>query len=200
VTASVSRDLVIEPLTLPLWPAFEDLLDQGGPAGRCWCMAPRIGAEYRRRAPDQNRADFRQVVAHGPPPGLVAFDDGLAVGWCQLTPREEIPAVERSRRTCRVDDVAVWVISCFYVRKGHRRQGIMAALVDGALEAACTAGVPAVEAYPLDGSVSPSATATGYASTFAAAGFVEVARRAPHLPMMRYSFSELHPQRRGRAG
>jgi GNAT superfamily N-acetyltransferase len=163
-------------------------------------MAPRIGANYRRRAPEQNRADFRRVVEQGPPPGLLAFEDGLAVGWCQLTPREDLPAVERSRRTRRVDDVAVWLISCFYVRKGHRRQGIMAALIDAALEAARAAGVPAVEGYPLDGSVSPSATATGYAPTFAAAGFVEVARRAPHLPIMRYSFNELHPQRRGRAG
>jgi hypothetical protein len=35
---------------------------------------------------------------------------------------------------------------------------------------------------------SPSATGTGYASTFAAAGFVEVARRSPERPIMRLSF------------
>jgi hypothetical protein len=51
-------DLVVRPLTSELWPALEDLLDQGGPAGRCWCMATRIGAAYRRRPADDNRADF----------------------------------------------------------------------------------------------------------------------------------------------
>ncbi|WP_156374136.1 hypothetical protein [Cellulomonas sp. Leaf334] len=44
-----------------------------------------------------------------------------------------------------------------------------------------------MEVYPLDDSVSPSATSTGYATTFAAAGFVEVARRSPERPIMRYS-------------
>lgn len=48
--------------------------------------------------------------------------------------------------------------------------------------AACA---PAVEAYPLDGAVLPSATSTGYASVFAAAGFVEIARRSPERPIMR---------------
>jgi hypothetical protein len=38
--------------------------------------------------------------------------------------------------------------------------------------------------------VSPSATSTGYVSTFAAAGFVEVARRSPEKPIMRYTFTE----------
>jgi GNAT superfamily N-acetyltransferase len=90
----------------------------------------------------------------------------------------------------RVDDVPVWAITCFYVRKGHRRQGVTAALIAAALDMARAAGVPAVEAYPLDGAVSPSATATGYASTFAAAGFVEVARRSPERPIMRFSFAE----------
>ena len=63
-------------------------------------------------------------------------------------------------------------------------------MIDGALDFARSRGAPAVEAYPVDGAVSPSATSTGYVSTFAAAGFVEVARRSPEKPIMRYSFTE----------
>jgi GNAT superfamily N-acetyltransferase len=187
VTGSRS-DLVIKPLTAELWPAFVDLLDQGGPAGRCWCMAPRIGAEYRRRSPQRNCADFRRIVEQGSPPGLLALRDKVAVGWCQVAPRQALPALDRGSRTKCVDDVPVWVIACFYVRKGHRRQGITSALIAAAVDLARSAGAPAVEAYPLDGSVSPSATSTGYASTFAAAGFVEVARRSPARPTMRFTF------------
>jgi len=175
---------VIEPLTTSRWSAFADLLDQSGPAGRCWCVAP-MSIDYRRRPVASNRAALRTAVEQGPPPGLLAFHGELAVGWCRLTPREAVPGLDRSFRTRRVDDVPVWSISCFYVRKGHRREGIMTALISAAIEYARAAGAPALEAYPLDGVVSPSATNTGYASTFARAGFSEIARRSPERPIMR---------------
>ena len=72
--------LRIEPLTPDLWPALEDLFGVRGACGGCWCMYWRIGSAYRRRPANQNKADFRAVVRHGPPPGLVAFDGDLAVG------------------------------------------------------------------------------------------------------------------------
>lgn len=148
------------------------------------------GSDYRRRPAEQNRADFREVVAQGPPPGLVALRDGVAVGWCQVTPREALPVLDAPWRLRRVDDVPVWAITCFYVRKGHRRRGITSVLIASAIDLARSAGAPAIEAYPLDGAVSPSATSTGYASTFAAAGFVPVARRSPERPIMRFLFAE----------
>ena len=182
--SSASPELVIEPLSMSYWSAFADLLDQGGPAGRCWCVAP-MGIDYRRRPAASNRAVFRKAVKQGPPPGLLALRDQLAVGWCRVTPRDAVPGLDRAFRTRRVDDVPVWSISCFYIRKGHRREGIMTALITAAIEYARAAGAPALEAYPLDGAVSPSATSTGYASTFARAGFSEIARRSPERPIMR---------------
>jgi hypothetical protein len=40
---------------------------------------------------DANKAAFCELVKSGPPPGLLAFDEDLAVGWCQLTPRHVLP-------------------------------------------------------------------------------------------------------------
>jgi hypothetical protein len=54
------------------------------------------------------------------------------------------------------------------------------------MEAAKTVGAPALEAYPFDADLSPSASGCGYASTFARAGFKVVARRIPARPIMRY--------------
>jgi len=189
--SSVGPDLVIEPLSMSRWSAFADLLDQGGPAGRCWCVAP-MGIDYRRRPVASNRADIRKAVKQGPPPGLLALRDQLAVGWCRVTPRDAVPGLDRAFRTRRVDDVPVWSISCLYIRKGHRREGIMTALINAAIDYARAAGAPALEAYPLDGAVSPSATSTGYASTFARAGFSEVARRSPERPIMRLQLGGKH--------
>jgi hypothetical protein len=73
----------------------------------------RIGAAYRRRPARTNKAAFREVVRRGPPPGLLAFDGDVAVGWCQLTPRDQVPMLDRARQLGRVDDVPVWSLSCF---------------------------------------------------------------------------------------
>lgn len=181
--------LVVRELTPDLWPAFEALFATTGPVGRCWCMYWRIGASYRDRSPHANREDFRRVVSDGPPPGLVAFDADIAVGWCQLTQRDALPVLDRTPRLRRVDESPVWSISCFYVRKGYRRQGVTSALVAAALETARCAGAVAVEAYPLDGDLTPSSSHTGYASTFERAGFTTVARHVPARPIMRYEFA-----------
>jgi GNAT superfamily N-acetyltransferase len=178
--------LTIRSLTTDLWPALEDLFDDTGPCSRCWCMYWRIGSAYRHRPRQKNKAAFREVVRRGPPPGLLAFDGDLAVGWCQLTPREALPWMEREWRLKRVDDARVWSLSCLYVRKGYRRQGVTSALIEAALKAAKRAKAPALEAYPFDADVSPSATGTGYASTFARLGFKVVARRIPARPIMRH--------------
>jgi GNAT superfamily N-acetyltransferase len=178
--------LTIKPLTPERWPALEDLFGPRGACGGCWCMYWRIGSAYRRRAPSSNKADFQAVVRRGPPPGLLAFDRGLAVGWCQLTPRDALPFVDRAWRLKRVDDVPVWAISCLYVRIGHRRLGVSTALIEEAMRVAKRAKAPALEAYPFDAAVSPSSTSTGYASTFARLGFEVVARRIPARPIMRH--------------
>jgi len=181
-------ELVVRELTPDLWPAFEDLFNVKGPVGRCWCMYWRIGNEYRERPPSANRDALHTIVDTGPPPGLLAFDESLAVGWCQLTPRDALPWLDHAWRLKRVDDVPVWSISCFYIRSGYRRKGVTTALITAALETAQKAGASAIEAYPLDAKLTPSSSHTGYASTFERAGFETIARHVPSRPIMRFEF------------
>jgi GNAT superfamily N-acetyltransferase len=184
-------NLEIRPLTPELWPDLEDLFGEKGACNGCWCMYCRIGSAYRKQPGDKNKAAFRAVVKRGPPPGLLAFDGDRAVGWCQLTPRDELPALDRSWRLKRVDDLPVWALSCFYVRIGYRRKGVTKALICAALKIAKKGKAPALEAYPFDAAISPSASSTGYASTFARAGFKVVARRDPPRPIMRYDLKRV---------
>ena len=149
----------------------------------------RIGGAYRKNPREENKTAFREIVERGPPPGLLAFDGDLAVGWCQLTPRDVLPWLDREWRLKRVDDAPVWSLSCFYVRKGYRRKGVTEALIGAALNATRRAKAPALEAYPLDADLTPSSSSTGYASTFSRAGFKTVVRRVPPRPIMRYDLA-----------
>jgi GNAT superfamily N-acetyltransferase len=178
----------IRPLTSDLWPALEDLFGKGGASNGCWCMYWRIGSEYHKRPREKNRRALRMIVRRGPPPGLLAFDGAQVVGWCQLTPRDDLPWLDQTRFFARVDDLSVWAISCFYVRRGYRRKGVMSALIAAAVKAARRANARALEAYPVDTS-QPGCTTnvfTGTASTFRRAGFRTVARRVSSRPIMRH--------------
>jgi hypothetical protein len=59
-------------------------------------------------------------------------------------------------------------------------------LIAGAIKAAKRAKAPALEAYPLDAYKTPSASGTGYATTFARAGFKTLARPTLPRPIMRH--------------
>jgi GNAT superfamily N-acetyltransferase len=79
------------------------------------------------------------------------------------------------------------------VRRTHRGDGVMSALIEAALPVADAGGAPAVEAYPVDTSV-PAHTRNlfpGTASAFARHGFRVVARRKPDRPVMRRSSAQL---------
>lgn len=180
--------LTIRPLTPELWPAFEDLFGKGGASNGCWCMYWRVGSEYHKRPREKNRRAFRDIVKRGPPPGLLAFDGERAVGWCQLTPREDLGWLQKARFLETVDDAPVWSISCFYVRRGYRRQGVMSALIRAALQVARHERVAAVEAYPVDTARAgcTSNVFTGTVSVFRRAGFKTVARRVETRPIMRH--------------
>jgi len=150
-----------------------------------WWRLDRRTYEAHKGA--DNRRSLRRLVRRGPPPGLIAYDGGRPVGWIAIAPRTEYPRLDRSRILARVDASPVWSISCFFVARSHRGQGLTRRLVDAALDHVRAAGGGLVEAYPVDPSGrSPDAFVyTGLAPTFLSAGFTEVARRSPTRPILR---------------
>src|SRR4029450_14085629 len=99
----------------------------------------------------------------------------------------------------RAGVVPVWSLSCFCVRKGYRKRGVTSALIAAALKAAKRVNAPALGAYPLDADLHPGASGTGYASTFARAGFKTVALPVPPRPIMRHDLKRIGRPRWGRA-
>lgn len=189
--ASRPSVLIIRPMTPDLWPSLEELFGPRGASNGCWCMYWRVGPAYGRRPRGENRAALRALVEEGPPPGLIAFLDGRPVGWCQMTPRSDLPWLDRGPRAPRIDAAPVWSLSCFYIHRNYRRQGLALALIHEAVRIAQSRGIRMLEAYPIDmdaprGTTNPF---TGVASSFRKAGFVEVARRPPARVVMRLDLS-----------
>jgi GNAT superfamily N-acetyltransferase len=182
---------MVRPLTLPWWPVLEDLFGKPGASNGCWCMYWRIGPRYRDRPRSDNKEDLRQLAGSGQPPGLLAFDGDLAVGWCELAPRADLAWLAHGRYLKPVDDLPVWSLPCFYVRRTHRGQGVMDALIEAAVPVAAEVGAPALESYPVDTAVPGHTTNLflGVASVFVRHGFQEVARRNPARPIMRRDLS-----------
>ena len=185
--------LEVHPLTPGRWDDLVTLFDRPGDARGCWCMYWRVrGREFDRLGGRGARDAFQEVVAAGPPPGLLAYQDGRPVGWCAVAPRESFPRVLRSPVLRPADESPAWAIVCFYVERGERRGGVAATLLDAAVEFAAEGGAEAVEGYPKDtGDARRHANElfVGTVAMFRRAGFEEVARRSPTRPIMRRRLS-----------
>ena len=140
--------------THPLTPdRFEDFADVVNPNRRsthCWCLSHRLPARQIAELGGGDREQAMRRVCESSPPGVVHYREGVPVGWCSISPREEIPKLLASRVIRPVDDVPVWCVLCVVVRGGHRRQGVVRQLLEGAVSYAASRGAAAVEAYPVD--------------------------------------------------
>lgn len=186
--------LTVHPLTPERWPDLEALFGPRGATGGCWCMYWRLTrSQFDHLKGDGNREAFREIVVEAErPPGLLAYQDGVPVGWCAIAPRDDYSSLERSRILKRVDDEPVWSITCFFIARSARRQGVTVQLIHAAIRFAAKHGARIVEAYPIDPrspEVPPVFAWTGLLSAFERAGFVEVARRSETRPIVRFAIS-----------
>jgi GNAT superfamily N-acetyltransferase len=175
--------LDIQPLTPARIPDLATLFDQGGDPKWCWCAWFRIrGRDWSNATAVENRKVLQTAtVEQDHAPGLIAYEDGVAVGWVSLGPREDYERLAFSKVMAPVDDKAVWSIVCFVVGRKSRGQGIAVELLNGAIEYARAHGATTLEGYPVDiaeGERIPSANAFhGTLAMFERAGFRVVERR-----------------------
>ena len=175
--------VVVHPLTLERFGDLAALFEEGGDSKWCWCQFYRVRGLDWTSNPLVNRGRLETLTRDGPPPGLVAYRDGRAVGWVSLAERERYDRLSTAKVLAKVDDRPVWSIVCFVVSRKHRGAGVAAALLDAAVAHARANGATMLEAYPADtdGHRIPAANAYhGTLSMFERAGFEVVAiRQAP---------------------
>ena len=170
--------LEIRTATAARWEDVADLFTRPGPRGgtpipsQCWCQywVTRGGGYWAA----DNDARLREQLHDGEVHALLAYRDGVPVGWCRLGPRASFERLAHSRTLQPVDDLPVWSVVCFYVRPEAKRQGVASALLDAAVELAREQGVPALEAYAARPDHPNIDSYTGYLPMFLAAGFEHV--------------------------
>ncbi len=176
----------VVPLTPARMPDLAALLEQGGDPKWCWCASFRVRSlDFTKAKPAENRAvleaDLERDADEGRAPGLIAYRDGVAIGWVSLEPRESFERLAGSRILAPVDDSPVWSIVCFVVGWHHRGQGVARELLRAAIDYARDHGATTIEAYPIElvegKRIASANTYGGTLSMFRRAGFEVVARR-----------------------
>ncbi|MEG3613830.1 GNAT family N-acetyltransferase [Isoptericola haloaureus] len=176
----------IEPATADRFDDVATLLNPRGHERACWCLAWR---RPRGLSPGEGAAHLRELSAHDPRPGLLAYldEDGTqeVVGWVGLAPRSAVPSLQRSRVLPRSDPETAgttWVVMCFVVRPGYRRRGVARALLHGAVDHARAHGGRVIEGFPVEPEpgrrVPVGAAYVGTVPLFESAGFDRVGETA----------------------
>lgn len=178
------QDLHTLPLTPETWPAFSAMAEaHNGVWGGCWCLgfhAERNGIAGQ----DARRAAKAARVAAGTTHAALVMAGDACLGWAQFGPPAELPMIKNLKAyEAGRGPLPDWRITCFFVDKGHRREGLAAVALDGALRLIGMAGGGRVEAYPE--AVEGQKTAAGFlfAGTlglFEKAGFVAMRKIGLH--------------------
>ena len=132
------------------------MFDAGG-ARKCRCQALKVPGWIWRDTTQQERdaALLEQAGCgtSGPTSGLVGYVDGEPAGWVAVEPRENYPRIwARQKAWMRMDPdlEGVWSVTCFVVRKGFRRQGLMYELAAATVEYGQQVGARILEGYPTE--------------------------------------------------
>lgn len=143
----------IVPLGPDTWDLFADLAEKhNGVWGGCWCTYFHLYPDpTEERRAIGHRELKHQLVLAGRAHAALVVDGDAAVAWAQYGPVDEVANIHHrkqwERESVRRPDFR---ITCLFVDRDHRRDGMAAVAVRGALALIAQAGGGLVESYPHD--------------------------------------------------
>ncbi|GIH02375.1 hypothetical protein Rhe02_04420 [Rhizocola hellebori] len=137
---------LVRPLDAATWDVFAELVERNnGIFGGCWCIG--YHPECGQKGISYREVKERRVRTDGAHAALVLDETGLAQGWCQYGSPQELSNIKHRRMYDKdAPPLPDWRITCFYVDKKHRGQGIARLALEGALGQIAQAGGGLVEA------------------------------------------------------
>ncbi|MCP2263908.1 GNAT family N-acetyltransferase [Promicromonospora thailandica] len=192
----------VVPAAPELWDDVQAVFGTRGGAHHCQCQRIRLGdGDWWHLSVEERAHHLREQLDAGTAgaPGLtsgalLAYVDGEPAGWVAVAPRTEFVRYRGSQvpwagRHEDKDDGGVWAVTCFAVRAGYRKQGLMYELAAAAVAHARASGAEAVEGYPIvpgpGQEIAWGEVNVGTPGPFAAAGLTEVSRPTKRRRVMR---------------
>jgi len=119
-------DYVVKSLDPHTWDAFARLVERhNGVFGGCWCTWFHTFHAEKTFSAEDNRALKKRLVEEGRAHAALVFDGDEAVAWCQYGTPEELPNIHhRKEYETALDKPPDYRITCIFVDKKHRREGI----------------------------------------------------------------------------
>jgi len=117
--------------------------------GGCWCVAFHLKRSEEKQWTGKHRALKERLVRANQSHAALVYDGADIVGWCQFGPPVELPG--RMSGYGKLDEAPPdWRITCFFVDRDHRREGVAKAALEGALRMIAAKGGGTVDGYPID--------------------------------------------------
>jgi hypothetical protein len=170
------------------WPDFARIMEKhNGVWGGCWCVAFHLKPGESNRTVTSRRVYKEELVQANRSHSALVYDGAEVVGWCQFGPPAELPARMGGFR--KLGEAAPdWRITCFFVDRNRRKEGIADAALAGALRIIATKGGGTVDGYPIATRGKPYSSSflfSGTESMFAEAGFRPVGALGTSKMVMR---------------
>jgi GNAT superfamily N-acetyltransferase len=147
--ANRTTEYYCKPLTEDTWPDFAQLVEKhNGIWSGCWCLAFH---QKGTGSSSGNREEKERLVRERRTHAALVYGEGVAVGWCQFGPTDELPRIKHKRQyLLALTTLPDWRITCFFVDRDHRGKGVSAVALEGALSEIARLGGGVVESYPED--------------------------------------------------
>jgi GNAT superfamily N-acetyltransferase len=144
-------EYAVRALDATTWDAFARLAEKHNGCGfGCWCTW--FHTREGRPEGEKGRPWKERLVREGRAHAALVLDDDAAVGWCQYGSPHELTRIYHLKEyeATRTTELPDYRITCFFVDRDYRRQGVAAVALRGALELIAEAGGGVVEGYPRD--------------------------------------------------
>ena len=117
----------------------------------CWCLAFHEEGAPGVHTPGERKVFKKARVHEGRAHAALVYDGEHCVGWCQFGPADELPRIKHQKvYLSGLQQLPDWRITCFFVSRTHRHEGVAEVALSGAIDEIARQGGGLVESYPED--------------------------------------------------
>lgn len=190
-------NLLIKPLTPELasdyFDFFENRAFTDNSPYRCYCQVYQMSKEQYKAAYDKidgsdvgraSREVAEQQIVSGILRGYLAYENGVAIGWCNANDRANYPAEQEYDVPFHAPiEKREKAVVCFEIAPEYRCKGVATALLQQVITDARAEGYKAIEGYPVVREERYEWDCPGPIRLFEKTGFIKVSEKSGRIIM-----------------